>query len=176
MQDDQKMDEMKINALERPYDEENFGIPLRWEPEHVGRRLVKAFTTLDRLPRDRGPREPGGHWPKHAVEWVDRLAQAELDEAGRRTREAARNFTVIRPSSTELAEMEKAFDWLRELRAVDSGMALVTSLWALRTARRKSVRRLCTERQWAPHTFYRKRAKALAYLADLLNSRNAPVF
>jgi hypothetical protein len=36
--------------------------------------------------------------------------------------------------------MEKAFDWLRELRAVDSGMALVTSLWALRTARRKSVR------------------------------------
>jgi hypothetical protein len=107
---------------------------------------------------------------------VDRLAQAELNEAERRTCEAARNFTVIRPSSTELAEMEKAFDWLRELRAVDSGMALVTSLWALRTARRKSVRRLCTERQWAPHTFYRKRAKALAYLADLLNSRNAPVF
>jgi hypothetical protein len=176
MQDDQKMDEMKINALERPYDEENFGIPLRWEAEHVGRRLVKAFTTLDRLPRDRGPREPGGHWPKHAVEWVDRLAQAELSDAERRTREAARNFTVIRPSSTELAEMEKAFDWLRELRAVDSGMALVTSLWALRTARRKSVRRLCTERQWAPHTFYRKRAKALAFLADLLNSRNAPVF
>jgi hypothetical protein len=176
MQDDQKIDDMKINALELPYDEENFGIPLRWEPEHVGRRLVKAFTTLDRLPRDRGPREPGGHWPKHAVEWVDRLAQAELDEAERRTREAARNFTVIRPSSTELAEMEKAFDWLRELRAVDSGMALVTSLWALRTARRKSVRRLCTERQWAPHTFYRKRAKALAFLADLLNSRNAPVF
>jgi hypothetical protein len=176
MQDDQKIDEMKINALERPFDEENFSIPLRWEPEHVGRRLVKAFTTLDRLPRDRGPREPGGHWPKHAVEWVDRLAQAELSDAERRTREAARNFTVIRPSSTELAEMEKAFDWLRELRAVDSGMALVTSLWALRTARRKSVRRLCTERQWAPHTFYRKRAKALAYLADLLNSRNAPVF
>jgi hypothetical protein len=169
-------DDMKINALERPYNEENFGIPLRWEPEHVGRRLVKAFTTLDRLPRDRGPREPGGHWPKHAVEWVDRLAQAELSDAERGTREAARNFTIIRPSSVELAEMEKALDWLRELRAVDSGMALVTSLWALRTARRKSVRRLCTERQWAPHTFYRKRAKALAYLADLLNSRNAPVF
>jgi hypothetical protein len=63
-------DDIKINALERPCDEENFGIPLRWEPEHVGRRLVKAFTTLDRLPRDRGPREPGGHWPKHAVEWT----------------------------------------------------------------------------------------------------------
>ncbi len=169
-------DDMKINALERPYDEENFGIPLRQEPEHVGRRLVKAFTTLDRLPRDRGPREPGGHWPKHAVEWVDRLAQAELSDAERRTRDAARNFTVLRPTSTELAEMEKAFDWLRELRAVDSGTALVTSLWALRTARRKSVRRLCTEKQWAPHTFYRKRAKALAYLAELLNSRNAPVF
>ncbi|MEJ0051392.1 MAG: hypothetical protein WDN02_09345 [Methylovirgula sp.] len=176
MQDDPKTDDIKINALERLYDEENFGIPLRWEPEHVGRRLVKAFTTLDRLPRDRGPREPGGHWPKHTVEWVDRLAQAELSDAERRTRDAARNFTVLRPTSTELAEMEKAFDWLRELRAADSGMALVTSLWALRTARRKSVRRLCTEKQWAPHTFYRKRAKALAYLAELLNSRNAPVF
>lgn len=176
MQDDLKIDDLKINALEKPYDEDSLGIPLRWEPEHVGRRLVKAFMTLDRLPRTRGPREPGGHWPQHAVEWADRLARAELSEAERRSREAAQNFTMLRPSSTEIAEMESAFDWLRELRAVDSGMALVTSLWALRTARRKSVRRLCAEKKWAPHTFYRKRAKALAFLAELLNSRNARVF
>lgn len=169
-------DDLKINALEKPYDEESYAIPPRWEPEHVGRRLVKAFVTLDRLPRTRGPREPGGHWPRHAVEWADRLAQAELSQAERRAREAAQNFTMLRPSSAEIAEMESAFDWLRELRAVDSGMALVTSLWALRTARRKSVRRLCTEKKWAPHTFYRKRAKALAFLAALLNARNLPVF
>jgi hypothetical protein len=73
----------KINALEQPYDEGREEIPPRWEPEHVGRRLVKAFVTLDRLPRLRGPREPGGHWPQHAVEWADRLAQAELSDAER---------------------------------------------------------------------------------------------
>jgi hypothetical protein len=72
--------------------------------------------------------------------------------------------------------MEAAFDWLRELRGVDSGMALVTSLWALYTARRRSVRRLCAQKHWAPYTFYRKRAKALSFLADALNARNVAVF
>jgi hypothetical protein len=166
----------KINALERPYDEARAEIPPRWEPEHVGRRLVKAFVTLDRLPRLRGPREPGGHWPQHAVEWADRLARAELSDAERRTREAAQNFTILRPTSTEIAEMEAAFDWLRDLRGVDSGMALVASLWALYAARRRSVRRLCAQKHWAPYTFYRKRAKALAYLAETLNARNVAVF
>jgi len=170
------VDDSKINALDRPYDEAREQIPPRWEPEHVGRRLVKAFTTLDRLPRLRGPREPGGHWPQHGVEWADRLAQAELFDAERRTREAAQNFTILRPTSTEIAEMEKAFDWLRELRGVDSGMALVASLWALCAARHRSVRRLCAQKHWAPYTFYRKRPKALAYLADALNARNVAVF
>ncbi|HLH11859.1 MAG TPA: hypothetical protein VKV77_08275 [Methylovirgula sp.] len=169
-------DELKINALECPYDETRETIPPRWEAEHVGRRLVKAFVTLDRLPRLRGPREPGSHWPRHAIEWADRLAQAELSEAERRMREAAQNFTVLRPTAAEIAEMEKAFDWLRELRGVDPGMALVTSLWALHTARRKSVRRLCEQKKWATYTFYRKRAKALDYLAGVLNARNVPVF
>lgn len=168
----------KINALEAPFDapfEARDEIPPSWEPEHVGRRLVKAFVTLDRLPRLPGPRAPGGHWPQHRVEWADRLAQAELSEAERRSREAAQNFTVLRPSAAEIGEMEMAFDWLRELRGIDSGMALVVSHWALRAARRRSVRRLCAEKGWAPHTFYRKRAKALAYLAAL-NARNVAVF
>ncbi len=169
-------EEMKINALERPYDEAREKIPSRWEAEHVGRRLVKAFVTLDRLPRLKGPREPGGHWPQHGVEWADRLAQAELSDAERRTREAAQNVTILRPTSTEIAAMEKAFDWLRELRGADSGMALVASLWALYSARRRSLRRLCAQKQWAPYTFYRKRAKAFAYLAEWLNERHVPVF
>jgi hypothetical protein len=170
------MDASKINALEAPYDEAHEEIPAHWEPEHVGRRLVKAFVTLDRLPRLKGPREPGGHWPQHAVEWADRLAQAELSDAERRTREAARNFIVPHPTATEIAEMEAALDWLRELRSVDSGMALVVSLWALAAARHRSVRRLCIKRGWAPYTFYRKRAKALATLAEALNARNVAVF
>ena len=58
------------------------------------------------------------------------LARAELVEGERRSRDIAQNRTILRPSSAEIAEMEAAFDWLRELRAVDSGMALVASLWA----------------------------------------------
>ena len=169
-------EEQKINALERPYAPEHEAIPLRWEPEHVGRRLVKAFMTLDRLPRVRGPREPGGHWPLHAVEWADQLAHAELDESEKRSRQIAQNRSILRPTSAEIAEMEMAFDWLRALRVVDSGMALVTSLWALYSARHRSLRRLCAQKQWAPYTFYRKRAKALAYLAEWLNARNVPIF
>jgi len=167
---------LKINALEQSYCSERDSVPPQWEPEHVGKRLVKAFITLDRLPRLRGPREPGGHWPRHAIEWADQLAQAELDESERRMREQASNRTTIRPTGAEIAQMETAFDWLRELRAEDSGMALVTSLWALRMARGRSVKALCVEKKWAPHTFYRKRAKALNHLANWLNARSVPVF
>jgi len=168
--------DLKVNALEQPYDEANEVIPARWEPEHVGRRLVRAFATLDRLPRARGPREPGGHWPRHTVEWADQIARAELTEAERRERDAAQNRIVLRPTAQEIAQMEMGFDWLRELRGVDSGMALVTAAWALRAARHRSVKALCREKGWAPHTFYRKRAKALTHLADWLNARCVPVF
>jgi hypothetical protein len=71
--------------------------------------------------------------------------------------------------------MEAAFEWLRELRAVDAGMAIVTTLWALRTARRRSIKALCAEKQWPSHTFFRKEAKALANIAQTLNARGVPV-
>lgn len=170
------MEESSPNSFEQPYLPERERLPEQWEPEHVGKRLVKALVTLDRLPRLRGPREPGGHWLHHAIEWADQLAQAELDESERRSRERAANRTMVRPTSAEIGQMEAAFDWLRELRAEDPGMALVTSLWALRSARGRSVKALCAEKHWAPHTFYRKRAKALSHLAAWLNAKGAPVF
>lgn len=151
-------------------------LPHLWDADLVGKKLVQAFATLDRLPRLRGPREPGGHWPRTRTEWADRLAQAELDEAERRDRQRAANRVVIRPAAAEIAQMEKAFEWLRELRTEDSGMALVTTLWALRTARGRSIKALCAEKHWAPHTFFRKRAKALGCLAERLNASGVPVF
>jgi hypothetical protein len=138
--------------------------------------LVQAFVTLDRLPRLRGPREPSGNWPRTVTEWADQLAQAELEESERRIRQQAANRTVIRPSAAEITHMETAFEWPGELRVEDSGMALVTTLWALRAARGRSIKKLCAEKQWAPHTFFRKRAKALASLAEALNARGVPVF
>lgn len=150
--------------------------PTAWTADHVGRVLVKAFMTLDKLPRARGPRQPGGHWPSHMVEWADQLAAAELDVSERRDREYALNRVTIRPTAIEIRQMEAAFDWLRELRDEDPGMALVTSLWAVRSARGRSVKRLIAEKKWAPHTFYRKRAKALEFLAARLEARGVPVF
>jgi hypothetical protein len=164
------------SALDSIGTEPDIARPPAWTPDHVGRMLVKAFVTLDRLPQVRGPRKPGGHWPTHMVEWADQLAAAELDEAERRDRERALNRVTIRPTAVEIRQMEAAFDWLRELRDEDAGMALVTSLWALRSARGRSVKRLIAEKKWAPHTFYRKRAKALGFLAARLDARGVPVF
>jgi hypothetical protein len=146
-----------------------------WEPDLVAKRLIQAFVTLDRLPRLPGPREPGGHWPRTITEWADQLAQAELEESERQARQQISNRVVIRPSAAEIAQMEAAFEWLRALRAIDAGMAIVTTLWALRTARRRSIKALCTEKQWPPHTFFRKKAKALAAIAKMLNARAVPV-
>jgi len=147
-----------------------------WEAELIGKKLVQAFVTLDRLPRFRGPREPGGHWPRPLTEWTDQLAQAELDESERQARQDISNRVTIRPTAAEIAQMEAGLEWLRELRAIDAGMAIVATLWALRTARRRSIKALCAEKQWPPHTFFRKRAKALTRIAELLNSRGVPVF
>ncbi|WP_158810102.1 hypothetical protein [Beijerinckia sp. L45] len=151
-------------------------LPEHWTSDHVARRLVDAFKTLDRMPRVRGPRQPGDHWPRHRVEWADQLAQAELPESEKRERAAWRNHAGLKPSSVEITAMDTSLEWLRELRSVDTGMALVTSFWALRAARRRSVRALCREKGWAPHTFYRLRAKALEHLANDLNARHIAVF
>ena len=171
------MDKEAIAGLcEAPLFADRETLPPLWGAELVGKRLVQAFVTLDRLPRLRGPREPGGHWPRTVTEWADQLAQAELEESERRARQWASNRTVIRPTAIEIQRMEAAFEWLRELRSHDSGMALVTILWALRAARGRSIKALCAEKQWAPHTFFRKRAKALAIVAQALNARGVPVF
>ncbi len=147
-----------------------------WEPDLVGKRLVQAFVTLDRLPCIPGPRKPGGHWPRTFTEWADQLAQAELEDSERQMRQQISNRVVIRPTATEIAQMDAAFEWLRALRAIDAGMAIVTTLWALRTARRRSIKALCAEKQWPPHTFFRKKAKALANIAHMLNARGVPIF
>jgi hypothetical protein len=122
------MDDAKIGEFDTFDVAEDAPLPSRWEPDHVGRKLVKAFRTLDRLPRVRGPREPGGHWVRHATEWADQLAQAELPEEESKERAARQNALLLRPTGVEIKEMDVVLEWLRALREVDSGMALVTTL------------------------------------------------
>lgn len=162
--------------LREPTLPEEVVVPPRWTADHVARRLVEAFKTLDRMPRLAGPRQPGNHWPRHRLEWVDQLAQAELPEAERREREALRNESLLRPDGVAIARMDKALEWLRDLRAVDPGLSRVTSLWALRTARGRSVRALCREKGWVPATFYKLRGRALDQMAATLNAGGVAVF
>ena len=86
------------------------------------------------------------------------------------------NVLSLRPDGAAIARMDLALEWLRDLRAIDPGLALVTSYWALRAARHRSVRALCREKGWVPATFYKLRARALARLADDLNRRGDTVF
>ena len=164
---------MPIDTLD---DEATTRPPERWTPEHVALRLVEAFRTLDRMPRVKGPRQAGNHWPQHRLEWADQLAQAELPAAERRERADRQHLLALRPDGVAITRMDTALEWLRDLRAIDSGLALVTSFWALRAARRRSVRALCREKGWVPATFYKLRGRALARLADELNRRGVAVF
>ncbi len=166
----------KINALECPYDEASEETPLEWDGPHVGRCLVKACITLHRLPKLRGPKEPGGHWPKHAIEWADQLAQAELDETERNERQSRQNFVLLRPTAAELSNMDKTLEWVRDLRNIDAGMAVVVMAWALRKAKQRSIKELCKEHGWGYSTFHRKLTKGLDTIAKKLNQTNVRVF
>jgi hypothetical protein len=150
-------------------------VPALWTPDHVARRLVDAFRTLDRMPRPKGPRAAGNHWPAHRLEWADRVSQAELPEAERRARDARRNALACRPDGTEIARMDVALDWLRALRAHNGELAMVISFWALQAARRRSVRAICREFGWKPSTFYYQRNLALVFLAEALNKKGTAV-
>lgn len=139
-------------------------------------RLVDAFRTLDKLPRAKGPRPAGNHWPAHRIEFADRVAEAELPETERRERERRRNDLAFRPSGTEIARMDRALEWLRALRELDPDQALLVTLWAFRTARGRTIRVLCRERGWTPPTFYKRRERALTAIASRLEAAGTPVF
>jgi hypothetical protein len=164
-QQEYAIDADKINFVEGSGAEDR--IPESWNSEHVARRLVDAFSALDRCPRVRGPRTPGNAWPLAMPgEWLD--GEPAPDDRPRQRR--------LAPTGIELARMDAALDWLLLLRQTDSGMALVVGLWAYNAARGRSIKELCRRKSWALHTFYRKRSKALALIAQYLDKRGTPVF
>jgi hypothetical protein len=151
--------------------------PASWTPELVGQRLVQAFEVLERLPADRVPRPPRSNWPRPMVEWSDHLAQLELDEGERREREKSKNRTILRPTGEEITKMEAAFEWLRRLHAVDEQMAKTLGLWALWTAKGRTIvgrGGLCWVRGLRPRTFWRRRAEGIKWITALLIAHGWP--
>ena len=86
-------------------------IPPFWIGAHVGKRLVEALQTLQRIPINGCPQGFANSWPEYAIEWTDQLAQLEGDEEQLRQEAAARNWTKIVPSSVEISRMETAISW-----------------------------------------------------------------
>jgi hypothetical protein len=72
-----------------------------------------------------------------------------------------RNFDIVWASTRYLG------------RASPERIAVLT--WARCIALRRSVRELCTERGWSRGTFMRRRARALAAIADGLNRDRIPL-
>ncbi len=165
-----------LDDFDVPDPNETIVPPASWTPEHVGHRLVDAMRTLDRLPRPRGPRAPGNHWPQHRLEWADQMAQSELPEPERRERAGARLCELaFRPSGAAIDRMDHALEWLRLLRAEHPELALVATLWSHRLARGRSLRALCRERGWTPQTFHARKTRALAAIAAALAAKGEPV-
>jgi hypothetical protein len=86
-------------------------IPPCWIGPHVGKRLAEALRTLRSMPINGVPRGFASSWPVYAIEWEDRLAQLEADEAQQKQDALARNWTKIVPSSNEVSRMEAAISW-----------------------------------------------------------------
>lgn len=166
----------KINGIERPYNPKDEAIPTSWTTEHLSKRLVAAFKTLEKTPRVSGPKPPGGNWPKHAYTWEDQLAWQSLLPSEIKARDAQQNYVADRPTSADLRQMEACFEWLVQLRRRDTGLGLVVTMWALRRSRDQSIKDLCREKGWSFKNFYRKRDHGLTSIVDSLNAFAVAVF
>jgi len=165
------LDELKVNNLERPLDER--GPPRPGTKEWLAWRLQQAFRTLDALPDSARPRGFGRAMPAYVHDALDLWHRQTQIAEERQRDDDSRNRTKARPTAIQISEMHEAFDWLARLRRAEPGAATVLQAWALATARRHNLRRLCRNRQWSYSGFHRKRERGLNLLLDLINSARA---
>jgi hypothetical protein len=151
-------------------------IPECWTPEHVSKRLIEAAMNTLRLPKPRGPRDPGNHWPEIQHDWEDRLAWATLPMDEQRQRDREKNRTIVKLSSQDLTRMDACYEWLRVVGGHHHGWFITLLKWSVARARGQSDTELCDRNGWAYSTFYVRRRKALNWLAAMLNKAARPVF
>ncbi|MGH6877542.1 MAG: hypothetical protein ACREHV_09225, partial [Rhizomicrobium sp.] len=109
------------------------------------------------------PKEFGSGWPSIVRDADDLRGWPNEDKVEYLARAA------LMPSRLEISRMERAFEWLRELRRQDAGLALQLMFWAQWMARRRSIRRLCIGKRWAPSTFFKRTMAAKKSIARRLN-------
>jgi hypothetical protein len=179
------LDHLRVNSLERPYDVQSEPLPETWTPDHLSRRLVDCFATLKRLPRDRGPRQPGNHGPAYVHNALDirgwdnpENVSPAVAALGNPFEERKRELNADRlpPSKIDIAQMETCNEFLRSYRSRDPAGASVLARWAMAIAFNLSVERQAVALQMSKRSFYSKRVTALKACAAMLNGRGETVF
>jgi hypothetical protein len=179
------LDHLRVNSLERPYDPQSEPLPETWTADHLSRRLVDCFTTLKRLPRERGPRQPGNHGPAYVHSALDirgwdnpENVTPAVAALGNPFDERKRELNADRlpPSKADIARMEACNEFLRSYRASDPAGASVLARWAMAIAFNVSVERQAVALQMSKRSFYSKRVNALKACAAMLNARRETVF
>lgn len=83
-------------------------LPLRWNAEHVGLRIVEGFVTFRAMPLgDRGG--AASAWPAYMYEWEDLLAQQAQGELERTMQ--LQNRTRVSPSVSEITRAIEVGYW-----------------------------------------------------------------
>jgi len=179
------LDDLRVNSLEKPYDPQSEEVPSEWTPDHLSRRLVDAFTTLKRLPRVPGPRQPGNHGPAYIHTKLDtdgygntQGVSEEIAALGNPLEERRRDMNADRlpPSKADIAQMERCNEFLRWFRGYDSQAASILARWAMATAFGRPVIDQANALGVPKRSFYAKRETGLKACAAMLNRMKEPVF
>ena len=142
--------------------------PTAWSAELVRGRLVEAFSTERRMPRDRHFAAVSSAWPASPIHSFAEVMH--WDDARERVWE---NWSRAKGVySFEVTRMEETFDWLRLVNEDDRRWL---HLWAKASARGLSLTSMMKSRGWSRTTFYRRVDQAAVRIADALNAKGVQV-
>src|SRR5260370_279837 len=139
-------------------------LPSRWTIEHVEHRLIDAFKVNDRLPKVRGPKQPGGGHPQ--------VSHSREDIEGQEA--VALNPKRFPPTAQELTLMERVLEWLAYV--TDLILRLALRDWMRVESKGYSQKAFCLANGKLLKTFVYEKDRALAQIAAALNSRRVAVF
>lgn len=145
-------------------------IPETWTLDHVARRLIEAFRIDRRMPRIERPKAPGSAHPtmEYSREEKEIWETVEIDP---------KRFA---PTPAEIAAMETAFGWLRQ---IDFDKADSLRAWSIRQtgtaikrASGNSVRSIASKMGVSHVTLLKRKDRALSSIASRLNAERQPVW
>jgi len=156
------MDDAKPDGFRRILCRAGEPASLTMEPDHVGEQLVKAFRTLDRC-RACAARASGRPLGAPCDRMGRSIGAGELPQEERTPAPKRQNERLLRPTGAEIKQMDLALECSAICATPIPAWHLSRAFGRCAPRGHRSMKALCKERHWAPHTFYRKRAKALEH-------------